>query len=365
MVKEQVIEWAKRYIDPEFKFREYQLDEIVKVIHRILDSPDLDYQDCLENNKKQNEHITTINAPTGSGKSLILIISAGVLYTYYRKNSYILVSDTYLWKQYDDFLVSHPKLANMFGSIKGQQNPEFVCQVNDENVTKGACRLKGISWVKMSNDNTTDKLGYKCASTCPYLCKRKHSQLTPITIMTYHLWVTATCAENPLNDGSIKTQWKWGERDVTFGDESHNIPSIFGNIYSQVWSWNRIEKLVDLIEFAKGLKADLSALSFLDDRDLDEISATGISNEIDCIVNTYPSREDVYAKFKPYFDFWETNGVNEDPSKIVKSLNRLYDDMGGFMDFGAKMLTYFNAKNEYNNASSMSTNEYALYDLCT
>lgn len=368
-IKNQIIEFANTYIQDGFKFREYQLEEIEKIISRVLETDINRAEDLFYDEKqidkpkyKYKKHISTVNAPTGSGKSLILMISAGVLYHYYNKKSYILVSDTYLWKQYDDFLVNHPKLNNMFASIKGQQNPEYICTMNGENVTKGSCKIKGISWIKMSNDNTASKLGFRCTNNCPYLSKRKNSQLSPITIMTYHLWCTATCA---LLQPEFDTLWKWGDRDVTFCDESHNVPTIFGNIISITLSWSKIEKLIDLVNFSRDIKQDMVALNFLDfmEESQENISKEQMEKSIDYITETYPDNDSVISQFKPYFIQWDSDSVNENPKEVIKSLKKFQEELGTFILFAEKMLKYFNQRNYHNNKDSMSTSEYLLYEL--
>ena len=67
-IESLVKEWVCSKIDDKFEFREYQLECIVRVIKNILDH---NYQNYI------------IEAPTGSGKSLINIISAGVLAEYF------------------------------------------------------------------------------------------------------------------------------------------------------------------------------------------------------------------------------------------------------------------------------------------
>ena len=75
--------WTNIYL-PGFSFRKYQLEYIFATLYSIL------YED---------NHTNIIEAPTGSGKSIMIIIMAGVLHTFYHKTSYILCSDLYLWQQ--------------------------------------------------------------------------------------------------------------------------------------------------------------------------------------------------------------------------------------------------------------------------
>ena len=62
-IEQYVHEWVERKISKDFVFREHQFECIVRIIKNILEHK---YQNYI------------IEAPTGSGKSLINIISAGV-----------------------------------------------------------------------------------------------------------------------------------------------------------------------------------------------------------------------------------------------------------------------------------------------
>ena len=81
---------AKEVLGDDFKFRENQLEIIAKIVCN-----------CIE--EKINHQTHLVQAPTGTGKSIILIISALVLAECYNKKSFLLCSDLSLWKQYDDF----------------------------------------------------------------------------------------------------------------------------------------------------------------------------------------------------------------------------------------------------------------------
>ena len=127
VIEKYVRQWTEEKIGEDFKFRVYQLEAIVDIIDNII------------NNQKQN---IVIEAPTGSGKSLINIISAGVLNEYFDLTSYILVSDLFLWEQYDKFIIKHPKMK--FASIKGQTG-NYNCKLNNEDIRNADCRMCGLS----------------------------------------------------------------------------------------------------------------------------------------------------------------------------------------------------------------------------
>ena len=90
-----------------------------------------------------NRETSIIEAPTGSGKSLISIISAGVLSKYYHKSSYILCSDLFLWQQYADFIQN--KDLKIFGYIKGAIG-NSTCFTNKQDLSCGRCRLAKVTY---------------------------------------------------------------------------------------------------------------------------------------------------------------------------------------------------------------------------
>ena len=123
-IMQQATDWAKKHLDPNFEFRKYQIESIVMIIERVLD----------------NVKTQVMNAPTGSGKSLTAIISAGTLWEYYKKTTYILVSDLSLFEQYENDL----KRYNLnWGHLKGKDN--YVCQRNGNIVSCGECASSGQS----------------------------------------------------------------------------------------------------------------------------------------------------------------------------------------------------------------------------
>lgn len=199
--QEEIIQNIKNWVDTNlygFSFRKYQLESIYGLINNIL------------NNKRET---TIIEAPTGSGKSLICLITAGVLSKYYDKSSYILCSDLYLWKQYADFIDLHQL---PFGKLKGSKG-NYTCDRNSQDLTLAVCKLKGISYRQLMDLNFAISNGYDCACTCQYIKERRKAIYSSVTLMTYQLWLSYL----NYTDREI-----FGERDIIFCDECHNIPSI-------------------------------------------------------------------------------------------------------------------------------------------
>ena len=224
-LKNHINDWVTEYISPSFNFREHQFETIVDICKNILEGVN---------------HTQILEAPTGSGKSLLNIISAGVLAKYYEQNSYILVSDLYLWKQYEDFIKQHPRLREDFGILKGQTG-NYTCAKNGEDMRNADCRMGNVSWAKLFSSVQANALGYNCASSCPYIKERKRAMKSKVVIMTYQLYhyMINIVSEKQGSTTSFK------RRNIIFCDECHNIPKILTSCFTPEL------KLSDLKHFQK------------------------------------------------------------------------------------------------------------------
>lgn len=234
-IEQQVIRYAKRKIGEDFSFREYQLECIVNIIYNIL---------------THINHNYVVEAPTGSGKSLINLISAGVLADIYDVTSYILVSDLFLWEQYYDFLEKHPSVD--IAVLKGKIG-NYKCMCNDKDLTLADCVLSGLSWASLFNQNSAEKYGYgECAQECKYINTRRRALKSKACLMTYQLFVN-TFKNTP--DPNSPFQFK--ERDVIFCDECHNIPGIVeGNVHARIKS-SDLNMILDIYNYVYAKKINL------------------------------------------------------------------------------------------------------------
>lgn len=192
--------WTAEHMKNDFEFRPYQLESIAHQIDNIV------------NDKFET---SIIEAPTGSGKSLICLITAGVLNEYYDMNSYILCSDLYLWDQYAQ-AIQRNNLP--FGYIKGAKN-NYSCNVtgSPDITTGGDCVLKNKSYNSFLKEGSGPKCGFDCAEGCEYVLAKRRAMRTGVTLMTYQLWLKYM---NFTEGETFRT------RKVVFCDECHNIPSI-------------------------------------------------------------------------------------------------------------------------------------------
>ena len=204
IIENFVREWALNKIDKKFVFRENQLEKIIDIIFNIL-------------NHENHNHI--VEAPTGTGKSLIIIIAAGVLAEYFDVTSYLFVSDLTLWDQYEDFLKKHPKTKIAY--LKGQLG-NYKCEKNGEDIICSDCKLSGLGWRALYNKSIVNKFGYQCSYTCEYVQSRKRAVKAKSCLMTYQLFINIF--KNFNIDENDPYQFK--PHDVLFCDECHNIPKI-------------------------------------------------------------------------------------------------------------------------------------------
>ena len=259
--------WVKSNIGRDFKFREHQLECIIDIIQNVIN---------------HGNHNYVIEAPTGSGKSLINIISAGVLAEEFDITSYILVSDLSLWEQYANFLNKYKKTG--IAMLKGKIG-NYKCMLNGEDITMADCKIAGLSWASMYNRNTIEKFGYECAYTCPYVKARKKALKSKVCLMTYQLFIQMFKKLNP--DDNNPYQFKY--RDVLFCDECHNIPNI---VETRVHAHMKEKDLSTILDIYDYVSKQIEELGLFKNEFEEEFD---IPNGIEW-VNKY-TRQDIIDKF--------------------------------------------------------------------
>lgn len=205
LVSRQIEDWAKENLSETFVFRPYQKEAILSLIEKVI----------------TGKKIQVMEAPTGSGKSYIAIITAGVLYQHFHKTSYILVSDTALFKQYEKDL---NKFELKWGCLCGKDN--YLCSQNGECFSNGKCQINGISIQRLSDIASAKQDGYYCAANCKYIKEHKKAMNTPITVMTYQLWFINMCL---MKNTDIQ---KFPKKDVIICDEAHKLQDIVQTVFS-------------------------------------------------------------------------------------------------------------------------------------
>ena len=199
-LQSKIKRYATELLGSSFSFREGQLEAIEQIVQNAATSI---------------KH-TMLEAPTGSGKSMIALISAYVLWKLLGKKTYILVSDLSLYKQYEDD-ISLLK-SGCFGHIKGKEN--YTCIKNGCKASQAACSLQGVSmngmWHKPSQ--------WACKHSCKYMQDYIKAVHAPITLMTYQLYfIQRNYVEDELFNGKNPN---FPMRDLVICDECHKICDI-------------------------------------------------------------------------------------------------------------------------------------------
>lgn len=203
-----VREYAYETFGEKFKFRDgnpSQFDICVDIIYRFV-----------SNEFKSEKRKYILQAPTGSGKSVIAIVVAGVLSKMYNMHGYILVSDISLLEQY---VTAVNEFCPEWGTIKGRSR--YDCILNGRKFDHGICRMKSSSFDVVGSC----KHNCKFADVCPYVSANIHAMHAKVVVCTYYWWLIyknrVACYDNEA--------WK---NEFVICDECHNICDIVQDMYS-------------------------------------------------------------------------------------------------------------------------------------
>ena len=230
---------------PGLQFRPQQKEVILQILEAYFED---------------SEGIYLLDAPTGSGKSIIAMIVSDFL-IYKGKRGYILASDLVLHQQYvNDF--RKLQLWN-WGNIKGVDN--YNCAVNGERFSVGDCKSKGLSY------DAAESL--PCFKHCGYLTSRKKAIRSPLALLTYPYGLIQRNYVDKKQAEAGK-QAPFAKRDFVVCDEAHKILDIVQGHFSPIVSHDihkKISKLLgDLFDIGlKVPKINVERLKYL----IDEIYA--------------------------------------------------------------------------------------------
>jgi Rad3-related DNA helicase len=223
-IEDYIKEFRLTFLGKEWIWRRGQKEAIKEIIDAYFD-PDFD--------------TVIVDAPVGSGKSILAMCSAWIL-TQEGKKGYLLASDIALQDQYEkDF--KHFNLS--WGSIKGVDN--YICNDNFDRNSMGTCRIKSLNPYNMD-----------CFGDCPYYRSRKLASDSNASLLNYAYWLSHM---NYVNTVMSEDKQLFKPRDFTICDEGHKILDIVQNNYSPKIDTKTIEKIQKLTDFFSTYKVqDLS-----------------------------------------------------------------------------------------------------------
>lgn len=207
-VDKLVGQWTAEHLPDTFTFREHQRESVTG---RLLD---------ILTGVKTN----VIEAPTGSGKSIIAIITAGVMWDCFEQQSYILVTDMGLFDQYvSDF----KKYKLPWGWLRGRG--QYSCSLCGLPFIMSECQTSRVGYKVLMNKKMAATKGYYCSYSCDAIQDRVRAVEAPVTLMTYQLYIYEMNMVLPNVDDP-----QFLMRDLIICDECHKIPDIVQNICSPV-----------------------------------------------------------------------------------------------------------------------------------
>lgn len=220
-LQEDISKWAHKNLGESFTFRNGQLETITDIVQTFFEG---------------EKNLYLLDAPTGSGKSIIAMVVAGFL-TQFDMRGYILASDLSLQTQYEkDFR----DLKMGWGSVKGVDN--YTCAVNNEKFSLGDCRLKNISY--------EDAEELICFRECGYLTNRKRAIQSPVALLNYSFWLIQRVYVEAQQQEKGKGV-PFPKRDFTICDEAHKIPEIVQNHFSPRISLDSVTRIEDFYNFLR------------------------------------------------------------------------------------------------------------------
>jgi|688.fasta_scaffold15588_5 Rad3-related DNA helicase len=203
-----------------FRFRSFQEETIMRIANSMISNP---------------TGAILIDAPTGTGKSIISIVGSSLLNAM-GHTGYILTSDLGLQTQYENDI---DRLGFNIPSIKGLDN--YDCLVNLQPISLGECRTKGSG------------RDIPCYSDCPYFSRRDNAAYSKTALLNYSYWLLQ------LNYVLEKqgAMAKFDKRNFCFFDEAHKVQDIVQGHFSPRISHRISETVSDYID---AYSADVSSV---------------------------------------------------------------------------------------------------------
>ena len=186
----------------DFQFRPGQREVVEAICNHYLQDP---------------EGTIILDAPTGSGKSLIAMWSAHILKELGNRG-YLVTSDLMLQDQYEE---GFNKFKLNWPSVRGVDN--YECDVNGLTFSLADCKMKGISYEAAEN--------LTCWNTCGYLQARRRAKELPVALFNYSYYlIQRNYVEDKMIDQGKEIPFP--KRDFVFFDEAHKVDNIVQGHFS-------------------------------------------------------------------------------------------------------------------------------------
>ena len=301
-------EWADKNLGGDFQFRDCQIDCIVNIINNVV--------------RSVKTHVC--EAPTGTGKSLIACIAAGVLADYHNIGTYILCSDTALFKQYENDI---KRLNLNFGCVCGKDN--YYCQKNGLQFSNSSCQNANVSLTKLvKGDFGQDSRFAMCSQNCKYINALAKGHRAKVTVLTYQLWFSTGTDEE---DDYQYTDYHWKKRGLVICDEAHKLPEIVQNMFSPRIDMDETVGIDEMIRYASLNDIDTPNRKHFED----VFKLMKLTMEKDYSSEAQRSK-DMFICLKRYKKFYDDLSIAYDDlkDKLEKNQRRKGIDLNAFMKAG-------------------------------
>lgn len=220
-LSERLDDIVRKHFGDSFTFRAGQREAILEICKTYFEG---------------SVNTVILDAPTGTGKSIIAMICS-LLISSYGKEGYLIASDISLQEQYERDL---EKFNFPWGSIKGVDN--YMCDANGEKFSLGECRIRNLSMQQTCS--------LSCYSNCGYYFNRTRAINSKVSLLNYSYWlVQRNYVERRLAEEGLEAPFK--KRDFIFFDEAHKVDEIVQNYFSPRIDKDLTERCMELQSFMK------------------------------------------------------------------------------------------------------------------